>query len=197
MEKLLEAMFTSALVISAITYLSKKLIEHFFKTREKQYESSLKIKLDKEILTYKSEIERASHKFNVRVSGVYERQASVISEIYSQLSDLEYYMDVAINQGTPWDEKYDKFKSAYFSFRDYWRKHRILLPKDADIQIEALLKDAFWSVENYGSGELQFLSRDFDGGSAQKTLALELKKSIPDIMEKLRNSFRSYIGVSD
>ncbi|MDO6464910.1 hypothetical protein [Pseudoalteromonas carrageenovora] len=197
MDELLELIITPVALIAVFTYLGQKFIEHNFKSREKEYELTLKSQFDKEVIKFKSDVEKASLRFNTKVTGVFERQASAISEIYSQLYDLEYSMGIAINQGMPWDEKYEKFKACYFSFREYWGRNRILIPKDVDKAIEQLLKDAFWSVENYGAGEHQFLARNFEAGSKQKAQALELQKSIPIIMDNLRNSFRNTIGVTD
>ncbi|MFY8352956.1 hypothetical protein AAEU29_20620 [Pseudoalteromonas sp. SSM20] len=197
MEKLLETLISSTLLIGAITFLSKKFIESYFKTREKESELTIKNQFDREIIEFKNSIEKESLRYNTKVAGVFERQANVISELYSQLYELEFRMNVAINHGTPWDEKYQKFKSCYFKLREFWGKNRILIPKNVDVEIEKLLKDAFWSVENYGAGERQFLGQDFEAGTEKKNEAKKLKESIPVIMEQLRSSFRCMIGVDD
>ena len=197
MEQFWEIVITSTTLIGALTYLSKKLIEHSFKTREKEWELTIRTQFEKEVIEFKTSIEREALRYNTKVAGVFERQANVISELYSQLHDLEFSMGVAINQGKPGDDKYDNFKSCYFKLREYWGKNRILVPKNVDDEIDKLLKDAFWSVENYEAGERQFLGRDFNSGTDKKNEALILKKSIPVIMEKLRTSFRGMIGVED
>ncbi|OOE63076.1 hypothetical protein [Salinivibrio kushneri] len=197
MEQLLETLFTPALLIGALTFLSKRLIESYFKTREKESEMMIKNQFDKDVIEFKNSIEKESLRYNVKVAGIFERQANVVSELYSKLYNLESSMNVAINQGTPWDEKYEEFKTCYFKLRKYWGRNRILIPQNVDGEIENLLKDAFWSVENYGSGERQFLGRDFELGTEKKNEALKLKESIPVIMEQLRSSFRCMIGVDD
>jgi hypothetical protein len=197
MEQLLETFITSTLLIGALTFLSKRLIESYFKTREKESEMMIKNQFDKDVIDFKNSIEKESLRYNIKVAGIFERQANVISELYSKLYSLEFSMNVAINQGAPWDESYQKFKICYFELREYWGRNRILIPQNVDGEIEKLLKDAFWSVENYGSGERQFLGRDFEPGTEKKKEALKLKESIPVIMEKLRSSFRCMIGVDD
>ncbi|WGK83908.1 hypothetical protein PYE51_16055 [Vibrio aestuarianus] len=180
-----------------MTYLAKKAIEHVFKISEKNYETSTKASSERELATFKEDLGKATQKYNVKTSGVYEKQALVFTELYSQLSDLEFYMNVAINQGSPGDEKYTEFKTVYFELLTCWRRNRLLLPENIDILVKTLVHDAFWSVENYGSGERRFMSGDFDGGTRKKSEALELKESIPQILEQLTSEFRFHIGVTE
>ncbi|AXX59713.1 hypothetical protein J0J26_23075 [Vibrio vulnificus] len=167
------------------------------KLKEQSLLTDLKVQADIEVAVYRAKLEQESLRFNVKTSGVYEKQAEVLMELYSQLSDLEYLMNVAINQGKPWDEKYDKFKSIYFEVRTYWRRNRILLSDEIDHLIRALLSDAFLAVENYGSGESSFLRGDFEYSDTQKQKAEQLKQSIPQILELLVTDFRDKIGVTD
>ncbi|MBF4371012.1 hypothetical protein EAY04_23785, partial [Vibrio anguillarum] len=73
------------------------------KLKEQSLLTDLKVQADIEVAVYRAKLEQESLRFNVKTSGVYEKQAEVLMELYSQLSDLEYLMNVAINQGKPWD----------------------------------------------------------------------------------------------
>ncbi|MBF4275613.1 hypothetical protein EAY07_27160, partial [Vibrio anguillarum] len=68
---------------------------------------------------------------------------------------------------------------------------------EIDHLIRALLSDASWAVENYGSGESSFLRGDFEYADTQKQKAEQLKQSIPQILELLVTDFRDKIGVTD
>ncbi|WP_318517429.1 hypothetical protein [Photobacterium leiognathi] len=195
--ELVDLVLTSGAITGCLVAVFKKYIDHQLKLKEQSLLSDLKVQADKEVAVYRAKLEQESLRFNVKTSGVYEKQAEVLTEIYSQLSDLEYLMNVAINQGKPWDEKYDQFKSTYFEVRTYWRRNRILLSDEIDHLIRALLSDAFWTVENYGSGESSFLRGDFEYADSQKEKAEQLKQSIPQILELLVTDFRDKIGVTD
>ncbi|HGZ6886467.1 TPA: hypothetical protein ACOLZ0_004690 [Vibrio parahaemolyticus] len=195
--ELVNLVLTSGVITGCLVAGFKKYIDHQLKLKEQSLLTDLKVQADKEVAVYKAKLEQESLRFNVKTSGVYEKQAEALTEIYSQLSDLEYLMNVAINQGKPWDEKYDQFKSTYFEVRTYWRRNRILLSDEIDHLIRALLSDAFWAVENYGSGESSFLRGDFEYADSQKEKAEQLKQSISQILELLVTDFRDKIGVTD
>ncbi|MGY5514660.1 hypothetical protein ACXHQ0_27255 [Vibrio antiquarius] len=195
--ELVDLVLTSGVITGCLVAVFKKYIDHQLKLKEQSLLTDLKVQAEKEVAVYRAKLEQESLRFNVKTSGVYEKQAEALTEIYSQLSDLEYLMSVAISQGKPWDEKYDQFKSTYFEVRTYWRRNRILLSDEIDHLIRALLSDAFWAVENYGSGESSFLRGDFEYADSQKKKAEQLKQSIPQILELLVTDFRNKIGVTD
>ncbi|AWB72211.1 hypothetical protein ACPD0U_003437 [Vibrio cholerae] len=194
--ELIELLITSGAITALLSFGFKKYIDHQLKLKEQSQMADLKVKADREVAIYKAKLEQESLRFNVKTSGVYEKQAKVITEIYSQLSDLEDQMNIAINQGTPWDEKYQKFKSTYFVLRTFWRRNRILLSEEVDTLIRALLSDTFWAVEHYGSGESSFRQGNFDTADVQKEKASKLIESIPKILELLVSEFRETIGVT-
>ncbi|MDP5252768.1 MULTISPECIES: hypothetical protein [unclassified Vibrio] len=197
MNEFINLFWQPTILVGALTYLAKKTIEHLFKVTEKNYETSAKAVSEKELSLFKTELGRATQKFNVKTSGVYERQALAFTELYSYVSDLDFYMNVVMNQGALGDENEKKFKSVYFELRTFWRRNRLLIPEDIDTLISALVNDAFWGVEKYNSGERRFISGDFDGGTSQKNEALELTKSIPQILNLLTIEFRRHIGVTE
>ncbi|EMA2482228.1 hypothetical protein KW453_18330 [Vibrio fluvialis] len=172
-------------------------MDNWFKAKEKSYESSIKSIADREISLYKAEIDKTSLRFSVKTSGVYEKQALVFTELYGMFADLEHDADVAINQGAPWDEKYQQFKNTHLRLLKYWRRNRILLPDSIDALIQTLQNDTFWLVEHYGSGESRLRQGDGDGHKEQKQKTESLKESIPQIRTQLIAEFRNTIGVSD
>lgn len=197
MEQIISYLFTPTIIVGALTYLGKKVIDNWFKAKEKSYESSIKSIADREISLYKAEIDKTSLRFSVKTSGVYEKQALVFTELYGMFADLEHDADVAINQGAPWDEKYQQFKNTHLRLLKYWRRNRILLPDSIDALIQTLQNDTFWLVEHYGSGESRLRQGDGDGHKEQKQKTESLKESIPQIRTQLIAEFRNTIGVSD
>lgn len=197
MEQLISNLFTSTIIMGGLTYLGKRVIDYWFKLKEKNYELSMKSIADKEIKLYKAELDRTLLRYNVKTSGVYEKQALVFTELYGMFADLESDADVAINQGIPWDEKYQQFKSTHIKLLKYWRRNRILLPDSIDVLIQALQRDTFWLVEHYGSGEARLRQGDDEGHKRQKQKAEKLKTTIPQIRSQLIIEFRNTIGVSD
>lgn len=197
MEQFISHIFTPTIIVGALTYLGKKVIDNWFQAKVNNYESSIKSIADKEIMLYKAELDKTSLRFNVKTSGVYEKQALVFTELYGMFADLEHDADVAINQGIPWDDKYQQFKSTHIKLLTYWRRNRILLPYNIDVLIQALQRDTFWLVEHYGSGESRLRQGDGDGHKEQKQKTEILKESIPQIKSRLIDEFRNTIGVSD
>ncbi|PMK93248.1 hypothetical protein BCT90_04420 [Vibrio lentus] len=167
------------------------------KLKEQSFLSNLKVQADKEVAVYKAKLEQESLRFNVKTSGVYEKQTEVLAEIYSELSDLEDLMNISINQGNPFDENHDKFKSKYFKIRTYWRRNRILLTDEIDLLIKTMLDDSFWAVDKHSSGESSFRLGDFDHAQTLKLQAKKLKESIPQILKILTSDFRDKVGVTD
>lgn len=190
-------LLTSGAITGFLSFVFKKYIDHQLKLKEQVQMTDLKAKADREVAIYKAKLEQESLRFNVKTSGVYQKQADAITEIYNQLCDLEDQMNIAINTGVPWDEKYQKFESTYSVLRSFWRKNRILLSDKVDTLIRALLNDTFWAVQHYGSGESSILRGNFDSATVQKDKASELMQSIPQILEQLIIEFRDNIGVTE
>lgn len=195
--ELLVLILTPSLAVGALTYLAKKMINSFFGSKENRYKTTLKSVADKELETFKAEISKSTQRFNVKTSGVYEKQASVLIELYSQLSDLDYWMNTAINHGELNDDNYKKFSSAYFELRKYWRRNRLLLPKDIDLNIKVLMRDSFWAVNSYESSERSFMNGDFNRADKMRDKAQKIIDLIPQISEQLTEDFRKHIGVLD
>ncbi|MBF4444000.1 hypothetical protein EA908_29040, partial [Vibrio anguillarum] len=66
--------------------LLKKYIDHQLKLKEQSLLTDLKVQADIEVAVYRAKLEQESLRFNVKTSGVYEKQAEVLMELYSQLS---------------------------------------------------------------------------------------------------------------
>lgn len=197
MEPIISYLFTPTIFVGALTYLGKKVIDNWFKTKEKNHELSIKSITDREILLYKAEIDKTSLRFSVKTSGVYEKQALVFTELYGMFADLEHDADVAINQGEPWDKRYQQFKNTHIRLLKYWRRNRILLPDSIDVLIQTLQNNTFWLVEHSGSGESHLRQGNADGHKKQVQQTESLKESIPQIRTQLIAEFRKTIGVSD
>lgn len=200
-EKIAILFLAPATVIGAITYLSKQFIEGFFKSKQKEYELTLKNRLDTELHTYKEELENENLRFRVKVAGVYERQAEILIELYKRIEDVDCELFNVINYASGNSPIYEKFNNAFRELRTYYRKNKILLPETTDVLIEALINDAFWSAEGHKSAENRLTNTGvFTEGEIEKIFdkkreASELSKTVPQIKSELTNKLREIIGV--
>ena len=190
---------TPIVIVSAVTYLTKKFVESYFKYREKAFESTLKLHVEKEIHDYKTSVDNENLRFKTKIAGIYEKQAEIVIKTHQYLADLQRLMNNAINFGEPGSTEYKEFRATYLEFKIYYERNQLLLPKCTDAPIKAFLDDTFWSIEDYESGERRLAvgvsEETIDNAIEKKNKAVELSKSIPQIKDQLTVTFREKIGV--
>lgn len=200
-EKIAILILAPTTIVAVITYLLKQFIEGFFKSKGKEYELTLKNRLDTELHNYKEELENENLRFRVKVAGVYERQAESLIELYKRIEDVDCELFNVINYASGNSPIYEDFNNAFRDLEIYYRQNKILLPETTDVLIEALLKDSFWSVEGHKNAENRlanteiFTNGEVDEMFAKKREASELSKTVPQIKSELTNKLREIIGV--
>lgn len=150
-----EVVLSSAAVSAALTgillWLSKSWIGERLKNAIKSeydekletHKAQLKGASDVEIERLKSQLSIAANEHNVLFSRLQEGRAEVIAETYSLLRTLyesvsEYVKPFVPAGDKPKEEKYNDIITSFKSFRDYYPKKQIFVPKATAEKINAI-----------------------------------------------------------
>lgn len=220
--EILKTLGIIAIGSGAIAYLFKhigtRLIDHFFDTRLQKYEANLniefqstKIKYDKEIETYKSDLQRINYEHSIKYSKLYEERAEVIKNIFRKLATVEESMGsfLAIYEPTGAVPKEEKGKQAAKDFNDlieYFRLNEIFFLLDTSktmVEIISKIRDAWFKYIAYPSyKKIEYYLPDPELAKVEQKMldnwmdAWEtLREEIPPLKNRLKQDLQKIIGV--
>ena len=188
---------TPAFLISAITYLSKRITDNFFNARQSDY----KKKIDIELSNIKTIMENKQHEFKVKIGGIFERKANVLIEFYALISELEMTMNALMNFDPNDEEKFKLFSIQYYDLKAFYCKNQILFPSNCEELIEDFIDSSFWSIRDYVIPERQLRSdkpltlSSIDSLYKKQDNAVDLFKQIRPIKNKIRENLREQLGI--
>ncbi|MGB0895221.1 MAG: hypothetical protein ACPGUD_12505 [Parashewanella sp.] len=134
--ELLELLSCFAVLSGSFTYLGKKIIETAAKNSQKQFESELKTKAEREIEHFKSQIEIENLHLKVKIAGVYEKQADALIRIYESIGQLELSLESLLSQGSYKSENskelFDVFVRNFNELYVLHHKNNIFLSNETD-----------------------------------------------------------------
>ena len=117
-QQLLAIILTPVLVVSAMTWLMHKIIEHGFQ---------------RDIERFKNQLERESFKYRTKYSFIHQKRADIISGFYSRLARAKAHLVdlVAIFQpgGQSLPEKIKATMEVYNDANSYFFENRIFIPE--------------------------------------------------------------------
>lgn len=186
----------NALILVALTYLFEKLIAH----RLEKDLSNFKREADKEIESFKAQLEQERLRLQISYGGIFEKQAVAVLDLYRGLIDLELAAGCVINNIPSADESSKQFHAACVDVRSHYRKNRILLPIEIDEAACKLIDDMFWNASTFAKVETRLsqyqTEEQFKAAFAKQDQALEvLNQQLPPLRELLVLSMRKTLGI--
>ncbi|MFM2448195.1 MAG: hypothetical protein RIS44_645 [Pseudomonadota bacterium] len=214
-EVLLAAVVGNAVVVTALGYLAKALIENSlerdrveFKARlerdAKDYQARLDVQSGHAIETVKSELQLRAIEFQILKSSLQERRASVIAEMNSHLAELTWsagiFLSVArLGDGRTEGDRWNAVSESVASSHQFFDKHRPYFPLNVCDQIETLMLEIRKGVVGFGT----WTKHDEDNlpeharrlkHDAWKDGAEMIQQQVPALRRALENDFRILLG---
>jgi hypothetical protein len=180
----LKTFINTSLIIGAITYLAKRIIELFFSNKEKEFKNNL---------------EKENIKLRIRYEKLHTERAIVIKEFYKKMvitySSFESLMKPLQLAGEPSQEiKAKKGVQDANDMIDYFAQNKIFFEEDLTKDIEDLLKtfNSSW-IDFSTSMDLKKSGTKYakEWRDAWKTIS----EQSPVIKRKIENRFRKIIGI--
>ena len=163
LEILVKFGISGATVTLVIGYLGKKVIDQYLSSRLENHKSNL----DREIIQFKSNIERINVQSNLRYQRIFEERASIIKELYQLIAIVEKNIRilVSLGQGSEWIEEKMKEIHANSSLQnlyDVFSKNKIYFNSDQCNSISDLIAKSKVIIDKMSSAKEQAkLERDF------------------------------------
>ncbi|MDD2271525.1 MAG: hypothetical protein PHP95_15140 [Desulfuromonadaceae bacterium] len=195
------AIAANAIVIATLGFLARTIIKHFLSKDIERFKSNLESEAKSEIESYRSNLEKERIRLQISYSGIFEKQASVIIEMYNLILDFENKIWSVMTPIADRSELYGAFIESYRALLTYYQINRILLPKTLEDDFESFLKKMYLAVNKHKRAEDQ-LNRgymlqeaDFDKLFQQQDQANEIIDKLPAYRRDLTDKLRSLIGV--
>lgn len=151
------AIISNTVALGAISFLFRSLIGHF---------------LDKDISSYKAQLEANNLKLQIAYGGIFEKQANVILELYSKLLSLELGANAG-NLRTP--EQWNDYKKSIQSTASFYHEQRVMIPQSLDEKVLETIKEAHGILANSSSGYTPSKFAD-EFRQAKEATLLEMRK---------------------
>lgn len=200
MEMVLTALGTNAIVLAALAYLIKTLINSRLQKDVLEFKNALERKAAEEMERFRSQIEKDRMRMQISYGGIFERQANAILELYGAVVALERGAGQAIHLGGSTQERRNNFEGPLHNLRLTILDKQILLPPEVNTAMEAFLGKLPKAVRTYISADSRDFSRlspqETDAMFARQDKALEIiEKEVPELRERLVAEMRKVIGV--
>jgi len=150
---------------------------------------------------HKSELEKTINEHQIKFARVFERQAAVISELYSLLHDLHRKVDylhalTMIDYKNRGKEKCSEFYRSLSEAEDFFRRNRIYLSIEVCSKIEDFIKISTKAAGPFSAAHSAIGLTSEDGSLLDPKA--ELEKALPvlqDAIKQLEHDFRSVLGI--
>jgi hypothetical protein len=187
---------TGTILMGAVGYLIKTLIEHFLNKDVDKFRSRLNLEIEK----YKSEIQLEAEKDKIQYSLLQEKRALVISELYTLLSNFDSSIRDLMALFQPAGDKTQEEKAKIAAengnkFLSYYNQHKIYFNKET-CKLITEINEKFrkaWIDFQFKDKIVKEKSEDDLWIISWKTITEE----IPLIENGLEDIFRKILGIEN
>lgn len=196
-----KSLFSYALLLAALTYLTKSLIKHWLDKDVDKFKSRIEKEANLEIEKYKNQLDVERLRLQISYGGIFEKQATAILELYQQLLDLETAASDALHITGTNKERRVAFKEVWKEALKAYHVNRILIPQEIDTNLEQFLNTSYQYVSTYLIKDEIRIERmtdeQFEKFSNDQDNAINmLQEKLPDIKLQLINAMRKTIGTN-
>ncbi len=200
-EIIIGAIAANTIMIAVLGFLARTILQHFLSKDIEKFKSNLESEAKSEIESFRSNLEKERIRLQISYSGIFEKQATVIIEMYKLILDFENKIRSFMTPMDDLNELYGAFIDSYRVLFNYFEINRILLPKTLEADFENFLKKMYLAVNQQKRVESQInhgymlQEADFDKLFKQQDQAYEIIDKLPEFRRELTDKLRSLIGV--
>jgi len=200
-EIIIGAIAANTIMIAVLGFLARSVIQHFLSKDIEKFKSNLESEAKSELESYRSNLEKERIRLQISYSGIFEKQATVIIEMYKLILNFENKIRSFMTPMDDLNELYGEFIDSYRVLFNYFEINRILLPKTLEADFENFLKKMYLAVNQHKRVESQINQGymlqevDFDKLFKQQDQAFEIIDKLPDFRRELTDKLRLLIGV--
>lgn len=192
----------NTIVLAILAFLAKSIVAHWLNKDVAKFKSDVEHAAKESFAIIQSDLEKERIRLQVSYSGIFEKQAETIVELFKLLTNFESNINHALYDKGDKEEDYKNFVESWRELFNFFRINRILLPKALDQLIDKFQSDIFFGVEHYRRLEKR-LDRHYinqeqmDKIFSQQDAVLKELDNIQKLKEELTRQLRLIIGISE
>ncbi len=177
----------SAVLFAVVAWLARSLIKQL---------------LEKDLVSFKLNLEKVAFEHQIRFSKLHEIRAQIIADLYGRLYEFHWAVCGFLREfyTANHDTKrilLEKLNAKSYDFKDFFDKHRIYFTENICSKIDVIVESLYSSYV-----PLETIVAGTDRNDEQVTKAWEkcaniVKDKYPEIRESLESEFRKILGVID
>lgn len=196
----------NAALLAVLGVVGKSLLEKMIARDTMRFETDLRSKADSAIEQLRGDLQLRSIEHQVRFSRLHEKRATVIADVYGHLVETlweaESFLSPIEWAGEP--DKQEKHRVAMnklVEFFRYFDRHRIYLPEEICVALEALAMKVRSHVISFGVyvkfGDETMSEHTHERKEKAWTEGWDaIKVQIPEARKLLEEEFRSLLGAT-
>lgn len=150
--ELLATLGTSAILIAALTFLARSIINHFFSKGIETYKTNLQAETNKIMLEFTHSLEKTTYEHQIRYKSLHEKRAEVIAETYGLLVDTltsaQFLLIPASDSIMTKDNMLHSALTKANEFMSFYTKNRIYLPEHICLKIDEIVRGISITLED-------------------------------------------------
>lgn len=202
------AIAANTVIFLILGFLARSIILHFLSKDIVQFKNQLEHKTNLEIESFRSKLEREHIRLQISYSGIFEKQANVILDLYKLIYNLEKKINSYMTPIEGQQKAYSEFIQTHKTLFDYYEKNKILLPKSFEDSFESFLRKIYNAINVHKNSEEQFKHReimerlkilkqdDIDRLYSRQDKALEIIDNLPNFRGDLTEKLRTLMGIN-
>lgn len=182
-QQLLALILAPTLVVGAVAWLLRGLVNQGFK---------------RDLERFKSDLERENYERREKFSLIHQRRAEIIAGLYSRIARtkglLEGLVGIFQQGGQSLTIKKQTVADAYNDAASYFFENRLFLPRETATKAGALLEALRHALIDFDTAQMGNEDYKPDPTGLWVQAYKSVSKDIPPILEELENEFKDILG---
>ena len=175
----------SAALFAVVAWLARSLIKHF---------------LEKDLESFKLNLEKVSFEHQIRFSKLHEIRAQIIADLYGRLYEFHWAVCAFLrdfHKANHDAQRVQELDDKSYDFKDFFDKHRIYFTENICSKIDTLVNSLYSAYAPLGSIVSGTDRNDNQVKQDWNKCAKIVKEKYPEIRESLERDFRKILGVTE
>ena len=197
MEEIIKFLGGSALLLAAIAWIIRSLIQHFLSKDIEVFKNNLKAEAEKDLVKLTSSLQLENERLRIKLSALESRRLEVLEELFRLLVELTKYAEMfswspVLDDVEELLEDADKYNETHTKFYDFFNSHTIFLPTKLEGKIRNMhnsYSSAWVAVESAEKSELPKVIKKLESEMPN------IRKATNEIKEEIAKNLRELLGV--
>jgi DNA primase large subunit len=199
MTDLITAIISNSVVLGAIGFLTKSVINRQLDRDTAKFTAELQTRTSTEIEKFRSSLETERLRLQISYGGIFEKQAEAILDLYRQAADFQRSANWALDVAEDDKDFFQEFIASWHKLNDTFRRNRVLLPEELDRKLKVFVDDFYSKVFQHQRRDAQYKTAKTPEQiqalhEQQEKLRTAVAEEMPALLEQIVSSMRDLLG---